>query len=133
MSRARDWQNSLSSPNAQLSWIDAWANMSMARRAYGAYHNRTPYNSNYFYDALYDPRDQINASTKDDQMDAICSAAKAQGIVVFSIGFEVTDHSADVMRDCASTPNHFYRVEGLDIEYAFASIANQINQLKLTQ
>ena len=49
------------------------------------------------------------------------------------MGFEVTDHSADVMRSCASTPQHFYRVQGLDIEYAFASIANQINQLKLTQ
>ena len=70
---------------------------------------------------------------KDDRLADICSAAKDQGVVVFTIGFEVTDHSASVMRNCASTPNHFYRVEGLDIEYAFASIANQINQLKLTQ
>lgn len=127
----RSWKNTPQSPNVQLSWLDAWANMTMARRAYGAYHQT--YDADDFYDALYGPRVSINASTKDDQMDAICTAAKNRGIVVFSIGFEVTDHSANVMRDCASTPNHFYRVEGLDIEYAFASIANQINQLKLTQ
>ena len=127
----RNWKNTPETNTVQLSWLDAWANMTMSRRAYGAYHQT--YSSGDFYDALYDPRVAINASTKDDQMDDICSAAKARGIVVFSIGFEVTDHSADVMRDCASTPNHFYRVEGLDIEYAFASIANQINQLKLTQ
>ena len=129
----KNWKNTPSNPVTQLSWLDAWANMTMARRAYGAYHQSDPYDADYFYDALYDPRESIDASTKDDQMAAICSAAKARGIVVFSIGFEVTDHSADVMRACASTPNHFYRVEGLDIAYAFSSIANQINQLKLTQ
>lgn len=129
----KNWKNTPSNPIVQLSWLDAWANMTMARRAYAPYHNSSPYDADYFYDALYDPRDEINASTKDDQMAAICSAAKSRGIVVFSIGFEVTDHSANVMRSCASTPNHFYRVEGLDIAYAFSSIANQINQLKLTQ
>jgi Flp pilus assembly protein TadG len=129
----RTWKDNAANGSTQLSWLDAWANMTMARRAYGAYHNSSPYDADYFYDALYEPRVAIGPDTKDDQMAAICSAAKSQGIVVFSIGFEVTDHSASVMRSCASTPDHFYRVEGLDIEYAFSSIANQINQLKLTQ
>ena len=129
----KNWKDNPSSPSVQLSWLDAWANMTMARRAYGAYHQSPSWDADYFYDALYDPRVAIGPDEKDDQMDAICSAAKSKGIVVFSIGFEVTDHSASVMRSCASTPNHFYRVEGLDIAYAFASIANQINQLKLTQ
>lgn len=63
----------------------------------------------------------------------ICDAAKAQGIVVWSVGFEVTDRSADVMRDCASSPSHFFRVEGVEISEAFTAIASQINQLRLTQ
>lgn len=115
----------------QLSWIDAWASMTMSWRAYAEYHQT--YRSSDYYNALYNPRDWVDADEKDDRLADICSAAKDQGVVVFTIGFEVTDHSASVMRNCASTPNHFYRVEGLDIEYAFASIANQINQLKLTQ
>ena len=125
------WKNTPQSPNVQLTWLEAWANMTMSWRAYADYHQT--YVAQDYYDALYDPREPISASTKDSNLDTICSAAKARGVVVFSIGFEVTDHSANVMRSCASTPQHFYRVEGLDIEYAFASIANQINQLKLTQ
>lgn len=129
----RNWTNSPFSGTAgvRLSWPEAWASMTMSWRAYADYHQT--YDSDDYYDALYDPRGWVNASQKDDRLEDICDAAKARGVVVFTIGFEVTDHSADVMRDCASTPNHFYRVEGLDIEYAFASIANQINQLKLTQ
>ena len=63
----------------------------------------------------------------------ICDAAKDQGIVVWSIGFEVTNHSAGVMEDCASSASHFFRVEGVEISDAFESIAKQINQLRLTQ
>ncbi|MCZ4257145.1 pilus assembly protein TadG-related protein [Sulfitobacter sp. PR48] len=63
----------------------------------------------------------------------ICGAAKDAKIVVWSIGFEVTDHGANVMRDCASSPSHFFRVEGVEIEDAFEAIARQINQLRLTQ
>lgn len=130
----RRWENNPfnnGNTGVRLSWPEAWASMTMSWRAYADYHQT--YNSNDYYDALYDPRGWVGATEKDSRLDDICDAAKAQGVVIFTIGFEVTDHSADVMRSCASTPNHFYRVEGLDIEYAFASIANQINQLKLTQ
>ena len=129
----RRWENNPFGSNAgvRLTWPEAWASMTMSWRAYADYHQT--YDADDYYDALYGPRSWVSASQKDSRLDDICDAAKAQDIVVFTIGFEVTDHSADVMRSCASTPNHFYRVEGLDIEYAFASIANQINQLKLTQ
>lgn len=63
----------------------------------------------------------------------VCSAAKAKNIVIWSIGFEVTDDSAEVMKDCASSPSHFFRVEGVEIRDAFSAIARQINQLRLTQ
>jgi hypothetical protein len=69
----------------------------------------------------------------DTLLDNICDAAKAKNIVIWSIGFEVTDHSANVMRNCASSPSHFFRVEGVQITEAFRAIARQINQLRLTQ
>ena len=37
------------------------------------------------------------------------------------------------MRDCASSENHYYDVEGLQIVTAFSSIARTINQLRLVQ
>lgn len=115
----------------KLTWLDFWARITVSRYAYAEYHQT--WDADDYYDNRSEPYEYVNASDKDDRLDDVCTAAKTQGIVVFTIGFEVTDDSADVMRDCATTPSQFYRVEGLDIEYAFASIANQINRLKLTQ
>ncbi|MFZ5962145.1 Tad domain-containing protein [Thalassococcus sp. BH17M4-6] len=84
-------------------------------------------NRGYFYQQKY------NAQTGDALLDDICDAAKANGIVIWSIGFEVTDHGASVMANCASSPSHFFRVQGSEIQDAFYSIARAINQLRLTQ
>ena len=72
-------------------------------------------------------------SAGDTLLSNMCDAAKEQNIVIWSIGFEVLDHGAEVMRDCASSPSHFFRVEGVEISEAFDAIARQINQLRLTQ
>lgn len=84
------------------------------------------YRSDFYYE-------KYNASQGDTLLSNICDAAKEARIVIWSIGFEVTDHGASVMRDCASSPSHFFRVEGVEIEDAFEAIARQINQLRLTQ
>lgn len=69
----------------------------------------------------------------DTLLSSVCDAAKEKNIVIWSIGFEVEDHGAGVMRNCASSPSHFFRVEGVEIKEAFRAIARQINQLRLTQ
>ncbi|MBY6047774.1 TadE/TadG family type IV pilus assembly protein [Vannielia litorea] len=74
---------------------------------------------------------KYSAGQADNMLDNICDAAKGAGITVFTIGFEVTNHSAGVMQDCASSPSHFFRVEGTEISEAFSAIARQINQLRL--
>ncbi|MBS8228882.1 TadE/TadG family type IV pilus assembly protein [Vannielia litorea] len=74
---------------------------------------------------------KYSAGQADNMLDNICDAAKDAGITVFTIGFEVTNHSAGVMRSCASSPSHFFRVEGTEISEAFSAIARQINQLRL--
>ncbi|SFS68582.1 Putative Flp pilus-assembly TadE/G-like [Sulfitobacter marinus] len=72
-------------------------------------------------------------------LDDICTAAKAKRIVIWTIGFEVNDNpydnndGADVMRKCASSPSHFFKVEGVELSEAFKAIARQINQLRLIQ
>lgn len=76
---------------------------------------------------------KYTATQADNLLDKICDAAKAKGIVIWSIGFEVTDHGASVMKNCASSDSHFFRVEGVEIVNAFEAIARQINQLRLTQ
>lgn len=130
----RYWDDSPKGDGAaeRLTWPEVWAEMTMS---YHAYYGRYAqyWNASNYWNWYYAPYSYVTSTTKDARLNQICTAAKNRNIEIFTIGFEVTDYSAQVMQNCASTPNHFYRVEGLEIGYAFASIANQINQLKLTQ
>jgi Flp pilus assembly protein TadG len=86
-----------------------------------------------YYDVYYAYEATVGPDPADARLDMICDAAKAQGVVVFAIGFEAPQRGLDAMRNCASSPAHFFDVEGADLEETFASIANTITQLRLTQ
>ena len=88
--------------------------------------HKVPWSSSYLY---Y----KYTAAQADDMLDNICDAAKAQGIKVYTVGFEVGNHGASVMENCATQPSYFFRVEGIEIADAFQAIANDINRLRLTQ
>jgi hypothetical protein len=66
-----------------------------------------------------------------DDFFALCNLAKANGVTVFTIAFEVPAENEWEMRDCASSPAHFFSVEGLQIANAFSQIAATIQNLKL--
>lgn len=80
---------------------------------------------------LSSPGSSVRNSEKNDRLQDICDAAKAKDMTIFSIGFEVTGSSGDVLRDCASTPAHYFNVDGLDLSDAFAAIAREISKLRL--
>lgn len=90
----------------------------------------TDYMSSDLRDQFYE---QAYSSTQGDHyLQQVCTAAKDKGVIVYTIGFEVSNHGASEMEDCASSPAHFYRVEGIEISEAFDSIARQLNALHLT-
>lgn len=129
--RAKDRTFTILPRGRQLSWTELFNRMSVGEHAH---HLR------YLQASNQAVKNQWNAiiettwtAEKDLRTKAICAAARANGIVVFTIGFEVDAHAAGVMADCASSPSHFYRVEGLEIASAFTSIATQINALRLIQ
>jgi hypothetical protein len=68
------------------------------------------------YSPDLDPNGKLNQSSKDTHkwLLSVCNAAKTSGITVFTIGFEIksTDAAATDMRDCASSPGHFYVATG---------------------
>ncbi|WP_407492826.1 pilus assembly protein TadG-related protein [Pseudooceanicola sp. MF1-13] len=93
--------------------------------------------SDWEYDVDSSVRDDLydvyyTGTMADSLLQNICTAAKNEGIIIYSIGFEIDDTSAAQMELCASSPSHFYRVEGVSISDAFASIARQLQQLRLT-
>jgi Flp pilus assembly protein TadG len=88
---------------------------------------------NQYYDVYYGYESIAGPDTADDRLEGICDAAKAQGIVVFAIGFEAPPRGIAAMRNCASSPAHFFDVQGADLQDTFAAIANTITQLRLTQ
>lgn len=75
----------------------------------------------------------VNADSADHRLSLICDAARASGITVYAISFEAPSRGVNAMSDCASSPSHFFDVDGVEITDAFAAIARTINQLRLTQ
>lgn len=73
------------------------------------------------------------ATAKEQRTNHICGAAKDQGVVVFTIGFEAPRNGQRVLSRCASSPSHHFDVNGLDIADAFDSIASSITKLRLVQ
>jgi hypothetical protein len=69
--------------------------------------------------------------TKDTLTRNICDAAKAKGIVIFTVAFEAPTAGANLLAQCASNGNNL-SASGTGITTAFASIASSINKLRLT-
>ncbi|WP_372609640.1 TadE/TadG family type IV pilus assembly protein [Aquicoccus sp.] len=75
----------------------------------------------------------VGNNTKDSRTDAICQAAKDEGAIIFTIGFEAPWRGRQVLKSCASSDGHYFDVDGIEISDAFASIASSISKLRLIQ
>lgn len=74
-----------------------------------------------------------SAPTNAARLSNVCTKAKANGIIVFTIGFEVTGEATKQMTNCATSPAHYYPTSGAGITDAFKSISISIKKLRLTQ
>ena len=73
--------------------------------------------------------DQVNART-----DALCSAIKNKNITLWVVTFgQVASQTVTRLRACASPDRYFSASNAAQLQATFASIANQISQLRLTQ
>ncbi|WP_439477279.1 ubiquitin-activating E1 FCCH domain-containing protein [Brevundimonas sp.] len=71
-----------------------------------------------------------------DQAEALCDAMKAEGVVVYTVGLELTSGGAaeDVMQYCATSPDHVYLpASGGDLSEAFAAIGRELTQLRISR
>jgi len=62
-----------------------------------------------------------------------CSAMKEKGVVVYTIGFQVSGAAKSRLSACASGTNRFYDAnDGQTLRNAFRAIAEEINSLRLS-
>lgn len=75
----------------------------------------------------------VGSEDKDDLTESICNAAKAKGIIIYSIAFEAPPEGQEALRKCASSPSYYFIADPKrPIEEVFTAIASSINQLRLT-
>ena len=70
------------------------------------------------------------------QSRALCTAMKAEGIIVYTVGFQITagGDAAEVLEDCASSRDKFFMPSsGGDLSEAFAAIGRDITKLRITK
>lgn len=104
------------------SWPEVWEMMS----TYG--YGKTIGESWSYAETRYS-----SSSEADAQMLDACSAAKSNGIVVYTIAFSAPSSAETLLKNCATSLSNYYDVDTTDIATAFASIAVSVQKLKLTQ
>ncbi|MCP4209193.1 MAG: hypothetical protein GY767_19385 [Shimia sp.] len=115
-----------------LSYANLWAYTTplfVADELYAPLMGYTDARNAWYYPVI----DDVGYGTKDTRTRNVCNAAKQNGIIVYTIGFEAPSSARVVLKDCASSDSHFFDVDGLEIRDAFAAIATSIRQLRLVQ
>jgi hypothetical protein len=76
---------------------------------------------------------QQNAAL-DSRTAAVCSNAKAAGVIVYTVRIDVSGVSPAVLQNCATSPDKFYDVPDVaNLDGAFQQIAGQIGKLRIAQ
>ena len=71
-------------------------------------------------------------SAMDARLSALCTNAKAKGIVIYTVRVEVAVGSSAVLQNCASSPDKFYDVQDVSqLGAAFDAIAGSIDSLRI--
>jgi Flp pilus assembly protein TadG len=67
------------------------------------------------------------------QARALCDSMKANGVTVYTVGFQVPADVVPTLQYCATTPAHYYSAEdGAALRQTFKEIAKRLNGLRLS-
>lgn len=70
------------------------------------------------------------------QAETLCANMKTAGVIVYMVGFQVVSAPAasQLINNCATSPAHIYLPQtGTALQNAFTAIAQEINQLRISQ
>ncbi len=114
----------------ELDHRELWATLPV--RWVGAYLYHYPNIQNY-WNWMDQRLSSLAPAAKNERLYNICDRLRAQGVRVYAVAFEAPPNGVEAMRRCAYTENHFFDVDGLEIEQAFRTIAGSIQRLRLTE
>lgn len=80
---------------------------------------------------LNSPGSRNGNSTKNARLEDICTAAKNDGMKIFTIGFDTSWSAETILKNCASENSYYFDADGLNLENIFAMIAREVSKLKL--
>lgn len=111
-------------------WTDPWAELLHQR------HNdpNTRYSSGQSQNNSNSVQTLAQNRVRDHVFD-LCRMAKRNGVIVYTIAFEVDMYSLghQEMEYCATSPAHFFPAWGNELDTAFQAIAGAIQMLRLTE
>ena len=68
------------------------------------------------------------------QARSVCTQTKNRDVVIYAVGFQSPAQAETLLKDCASSATHFFSAQnGSELRQAFVEIAQQLNNLRLTQ
>lgn len=87
-------------------------------------------------DGLNEPvsYDDATAAQADANLTAICTAMKASGIIVYTIGFQTPSSIRTMLSGCASSANNYFESPtAADLRRSFKVIASRLSSLRLVE
>jgi hypothetical protein len=100
---------------------------------YNAYGRVADYNAR-FPSARINPVNQTNADARlDERFTATCNAMKAAGITIYVIGFEVSSSHRTLLRNCATSAQHFFESPTTaQLQSVFQQVGAQLASVRMT-
>jgi Flp pilus assembly protein TadG len=96
--------------------------------------NNTYRNVNYCYDDNSQCLEGSGSALADIPARDVCTRLKAQGILIYSIGFSTDARNAQILRDCATAPDYyFYAPDSITLQDAFQQIVTSIKKIRITR
>jgi Flp pilus assembly protein TadG len=114
-----------------MSWVSVWQEMRLKYVVQQFYVRALGGNFNTYMDMF---RTQTATNTMDDQLQEICSLAKAEGVIVYGIAFTAPTNGQTQIKGCATSIAYYFdAASNTQLQTAFRTIANNISQLRLMQ
>jgi Flp pilus assembly protein TadG len=77
--------------------------------------------------------DTDRTTAMDARLSALCTNIKKKNITVYTVRVDVTTGSSSLLQNCASSPDKFFNVQSSGMSVAFDSIADSIQNLRLSK